>query len=70
MTMTVLRSRRVLDTWETHPAMNPVDKLNVIVLAVAGGLAAYVAYRDERLGAALVVGATVVTLLYMLLLGG
>ncbi|MET9966529.1 hypothetical protein ABZZ80_11615 [Streptomyces sp. NPDC006356] len=50
--------------------MNPVDKLNVIVLAIAGGLAVYVAYRDERLGAALVVGASVVTLLYMLLLGG
>ncbi|MFI8093984.1 hypothetical protein ACIF9R_37740 [Streptomyces sp. NPDC086080] len=49
--------------------MSPVDKLNVLVLAAVGLGAVYVAYRNEKLGAALMVGTTVVTVLYVLLFG-
>jgi hypothetical protein len=49
--------------------MDAVDKMNVITLAAAGGLAVCLAYRDEKLGAAILVGTAVVTLLYLLLLG-
>ncbi|MEV4046684.1 MULTISPECIES: hypothetical protein [Actinomycetes] len=49
--------------------MNPVDKLNALALAAGALIATYIAYRDERLGAAVMVGAAVTTLLYLLLLG-
>lgn len=41
--------------------------LTAIVLLALGGLAAYIAYQDEKLGAALLVGGGVITLLYLLL---
>jgi hypothetical protein len=41
--------------------------LAAIVLLIAGGVAVYIAYRDPRMGAAILVGVGVVGLLYMLL---
>ncbi|GAB2463473.1 hypothetical protein [Streptomyces incanus] len=49
--------------------MNPVDKLNALVLAAGALIAIYIAYRDERLGVAVMVGTAVTTLLYLLLFG-
>ncbi|MEV0982513.1 hypothetical protein [Streptomyces sp. NPDC049915] len=42
---------------------------DAIVLAAGALIAVYIAYRDEKLGAAIVVGATVTTVLYLLLFG-
>jgi hypothetical protein len=41
--------------------------LVAIVLLLIGALAAYAAYRDPQLGAALLVGAGVITVVYLLL---
>lgn len=41
--------------------------LAAIVLLFAGGVSVYVAYRDPRMGAAILVGVGVIGLLYMLL---
>lgn len=41
--------------------------LTAIVFLAIGGAVAYIAYQDARLGSALLVGAGVVTLLYLLL---
>ncbi|MFC7912110.1 hypothetical protein [Streptomyces nigra] len=49
--------------------MSPVDKLSAIVVAAIGLAAVYIAYRNEKLGGAVLVGAAVVTLLYTLLTG-
>lgn len=47
--------------------MNGHIDLTAVVLGLVGGIAAYAAYRDPNLGAALLVGAGVVTVLYLLL---
>jgi len=44
--------------------------LAAIVLLLVGGIAVYIAYRDPRMGAAILVGVGVVGLLYMLLAKG
>jgi hypothetical protein len=44
-----------------------IDLVAIVLLALGGG-AAYAVYRNERLGAALLVGATVVTLFWLLLI--
>ncbi|MEV3973521.1 hypothetical protein AB0K68_36235 [Streptomyces sp. NPDC050698] len=41
--------------------------LTAIVFLAIGGAVAYIAYQDAQLGSALLVGAGVVTLLYLLL---
>lgn len=50
--------------------MNGQLDLAALVLLLIGGIATYVAYRDPRLGEALLVGAGAVTLLYLLLKRG
>lgn len=41
--------------------------LTVIVVLALGGLASYAAYKDEKKGAAILVGVAVVGLLYLIL---
>lgn len=41
--------------------------LGAIVLLLVGGIAVYIAYRDPRMGAAILVGVGVIGLLYALL---
>ncbi|MER5618307.1 hypothetical protein [Streptomyces sp. NPDC002215] len=43
--------------------------LRVAVLLLAGGIVAYIAYQHPAVGTAVLVGAGVVTLLYLLMMG-
>lgn len=47
--------------------MNGHIDLTAIVLLTLGGLAVYLAYQDEKLGAAILVGGGVITVIYLLL---
>ncbi|MFF4902850.1 hypothetical protein [Streptomyces sp. NPDC001068] len=49
--------------------MSPVDKLSAIVVTAIAAAAVYIAYNNEKLGGAILVGVAIATLLYTLLTG-